>query len=135
MLSPDAPRGILHPERIAASAQGLALFGMLALTVLQPLWYGWLMPPRTASPIIAAILASIPWWLAWMATARSRARGVLWGGAVALFYFSHGVAVAWSGDGIERALALAEVFLTLLVIVPPGTVAWRSRRLARATAR
>lgn len=119
----------------AARAQQVALFALGALILLQPLWHGWLAPPRTGAPMLAAALATLPWLPVLLSTLRNRRRGVLWGGALALFYFAHGVAVAWSGAGTDRLLALIEVALTLLLIVPPGAIAWRERRATRTTAR
>lgn len=108
---------------------------MGGLILLQPLWHAVLAPPRIGSPAMAAALAILPWLPVVLATWNNPRRGVLWGGALALFYFSHGVAAAWSGLGTERLLALIEVLLTMLLIVPPGTVAWRERRALRVAAR
>ncbi len=105
------------------------------MVVLQLAWHGWLVPPRRSAPVMAAALATLPWLLVLAASFRNSARGVLWGGALALFFFAHGVAVAWSGAGILRALALVEIVLSLLVILPPGVWAWRERRRLRAAAR
>ena len=49
------------------------------------------------------------------AAARPARRALLWVGILSLFYFSHGVAEAWSSHG-ERWLALLEVALTVLLI-------------------
>lgn len=103
--------------------------------LLQLAWHLWLAPPLHANPVPAAALATVPWLLVLAAAARNRARGVLWGGTLALFYFAHGVAVAWSGSGIARALALVETALNLAVILPPGLWAWRERRRLRSAAR
>ncbi len=119
----------------ALNADRIARASLIALVLLQVVWHGWLAPPRVGPPALAVALATLPWLPVIVATFRNLRRGVLWGGALALFYFSHGVAIAWSASGVERTLALAEVALTLLVIVPPGVVAWRARRAARAAAR
>ena len=126
---------MIDATSVAARADRIALFALGALILLQPLWHGWLAPPRVGAPALAAVLATVPWLPVFLATLRNRRRGVLWGGTLALFYFAHGVAVAWSGAGLERLLALVEIALTLLLIVPPGAVAWRARRAARSTAR
>jgi len=125
----------MNPEGNGSGAQRFALNAAGAFVVLQLVWNGWLAPPRHSNPVLVAALATVPWLLVLAAAARNRARGVLWGGALALFYFAHGVAVAWSGAGIARALALVEIALSLLVILPPGWWAWRERRRLRATAR
>ncbi len=129
------PADAVHPGRQPQSAQRIALVAMGTLVLLQPLWHGWLAPPRMGSAALAAGLATLPWSLVLLATLRDRAKGVLWGGTLALFYFAHGVALAWSGEGLERGLALGEVVLCLLVILPPGIVAWRAPRPARHSAR
>ena len=134
MVTPSLSNGP-DPDRPAAIAQKVALSALYALIFLQPLWHGWLAPPRIGAPAVAAAIATLPWLLVLIATFRDPSRGVLWGGTLALFYFSHGVAVAWGSSGTERLLALTEIVLTLLVIVPPGAVAWRARREARASAR
>ncbi len=122
-------------ERSASTSQSVALWALCALILLQPLWHGWLAPPRIGAAAVAAAIATLPWLPVMVATWRDPRRGVLWGGTLALFYFAHGVAVAWSDSGTERVLALSQVALTLLVIVPPGAVVWRARRRARVAAR
>lgn len=102
------------------------------MVVLQLAWHGWIVPPLRSTPLIGAGMATLPWLLVLAASVRNPARGVLWGGTLALFYFAHGVAVAWSGAGILRALALVEIVLCLLVILPPGMWAWRVRRKLRS---
>lgn len=124
-----------NPVTNGTGAQRVALVAVVALALLQVTWHGWLVPPRNAGAFPAAALATIPWLMVLAAAARNRARGVLWGGTLGLFYFAHGVAVAWSGAGNERALALVEIVLSLLVILPPGVWAWRERRRLRAAAR
>ena len=125
----------LNQEGNGSAAQRIALIAAGALVVLQLVWYGWLVPPHHSNPALAAALATIPWLLVLGAAARNRARGVLWGGTLALFYFAHGVAVAWSGAGNARGLALIEIALSLLVILPPGVWVWREQRRRRAAAR
>ena len=62
-----------------------------------------------------------------LAALRKPRRALLWVGILALFYFCHGVAEAWSSPA-ERALAMAEIALTLLLIGTLGAGVRRPRR-------
>ncbi len=103
------------------------LLALVALFALQVLWHAWLLPPPSAQrwPTLALCLLPLVPGL-WMAF-RSLRRGVLIGGIVSLFYFCHGVSAAW-GDPPARALALAEIALTLVVIAALG---WDARHYKR----
>lgn len=104
------------------------IVAIFALAALQILWHGWLLPPDPAHwwPTLAlAVLPLVP--ALWIARHKLR-RGVLVGGIVSLFYFCHGVSAAW-GDASARALAFAEIALTLLIIAALG---WDARHYKRA---
>lgn len=83
-----------------------------------------------------AAIALLPWIPVAIALKRNVARGLLWAGTLALFYFAHGSAVAAAGTSgtIERLLGAMQALLAALVILPPGLAAWRARRAARSTA-
>ncbi|HST28127.1 MAG TPA: DUF2069 domain-containing protein [Rudaea sp.] len=103
------------------------IVALAALLVLQIVWHAWLFPPLPAQrwPTLAlAVLPLVP--ALWSAPGNLR-RGVLVGGIVSLFYFCHGVSVAW-GDPTARALAFAEIALTLIVIAALG---WDARHYKR----
>jgi uncharacterized membrane protein len=57
-------------------------------------------------------------------------RGVLIGGIACLFYFCHGIGVAYD-DPAARLPALAEIVLTLIVI---GALGWDARKYKRKKA-
>lgn len=103
------------------------ILALAALLVLQILWHAWMFPPPAAQrwPTLAVcVLPLVPGlWIA----GRNLRRGVLVGGIVSLFYFCHGVSAAW-GDPTARALACAEIALTLAVIAALG---WDARHYKR----
>lgn len=108
------------------AAQKTGFVAWFALVALQVLWHGWLLPPtRLPTPLVLG-LAVVPLLLPALALRRP-ARALLWAGILALFYFCHGVAEAWSAP-TERALALIEIALTLLLIGSLGAGARRPRR-------
>ena len=101
--------------------------GWIGLAVLQPLWHLWLVPDPHASLAAVLLLSVLPLLLPALALRRPM-RALLWAGIVALFYFSHGVAEAWSVPA-ERGFALLEIGLSLLLILALGAgVELRKRR-------
>lgn len=94
--------------------QRLGLLAWAALAALQPVWHGWLFPPAQMPPWLLLAIATAPLLLP-LAALRNARRALLWVGILSLFYFSHGVAEAWSSRS-ERALALVEVALSVLLI-------------------
>jgi uncharacterized membrane protein len=100
---------------------------LAALLALQILWHAWLLPParEQLGPTLALAIAPL---LPGLWTCRNNLRrGVLIGGIVCLFYFSHGVSAVYS-DQRARLLAVAEIALTLLVI---GASGWDARHYQR----
>lgn len=86
------------------------------------------MDARTADPILADARRRHAAAVAGLWTCRRNLRrGVLIGGIVGLFYFCHGVSVAWD-DAPARIPALIEIALTLLVI---GASGWDARKYKR----
>jgi uncharacterized membrane protein len=106
--------------------QRLGLSAWTALAVLQWVWHGWLLPPQNMPVGLVLAVTVVPLLLPLLALRRPR-RALLWVGILALFYFCHGVAEAWSAP-TERALALAEIALTLLLIGSLGAGVRRPRR-------
>jgi uncharacterized membrane protein len=100
-------------DRITVSDR-IGLLAWAALLALQMAWYAWLAPSHTLPPAAALGIAVIPLLLPLPALRRPR-RALLWAGMLALFYFCHGVAEAWSAPG-ERTLAWLEILLSLLLI-------------------
>ncbi|MEW9571323.1 DUF2069 domain-containing protein [Rhodanobacter sp. Si-c] len=106
--------------------QKVGLAAWAALAVLQVLWHGWLLPPRSVPVALVLAVAVIPLLLP-LAALRQPRRALLWVGILALFYFCHGVAEAWSAP-VERTLAVAEIALTLLLIGALGAGVRHPRR-------
>lgn len=94
--------------------QRLGLLAWAALTALQPAWHAWLSPPAPPALWLVLAFTTMPLLLPLLAL-RDVRRALLWVGILSLFYFSHGVAEAWSSHR-ERWLALLEVALTVLLI-------------------
>lgn len=106
--------------------QRLGLAAWAALTVLQWVWHGWLIPPQSMPLWLVLAITVIPLLLPLLAI-RDPRRALLWVGILSLFYFCHGVAEAWSSSG-ERWLAVIEIILTLLLI---GTLGAGVRRKSK----
>ncbi|MGE7138389.1 DUF2069 domain-containing protein [Luteibacter sp. NPDC031894] len=102
----------------------IGLAAWAGLLLVQVLWYALYTP------------VSIPAWVAWALTVPplllpllslpNVTRALLWVGILALFYFCHGVAEAWSSTG-DRWLAFIEIALTLLLIGSLGAGVRRRR--------
>jgi len=96
---------------------------LAALALLQLVWHVWLAPPASRQLLPTLMLSIVPLlpglWVCW----QSLRRGVLIGGIVCLFYFCHGISVAY-GDPTLRLPALAEIALSLIVI---GASGWDAR--------
>ncbi|MBD8873206.1 DUF2069 domain-containing protein [Rhodanobacter sp. DHB23] len=106
--------------------QKLGLAAWAALAALQALWHGWLLPPQGMPVALVLMLTLVPLLLP-LAALRNPRRALLWVGILALFYFCHGVAEAWSAP-VERTLAAIEIALTLLLIGTLGAGVRRPRR-------
>ncbi len=91
---------------------GLVLWA--ALVALQLIWHGWLLPASAVPTTLVLAITVAPLLLPLLALRNIR-RALLWVGILSLFYFSHGVAEAWSSPA-SRVLALVEVALTLGLI-------------------
>jgi uncharacterized membrane protein len=103
---------------------GLALAALIGLQIL---WHAFVLPPPTRHfwpTLTLSILPLVPG--AWIAFGNLR-RGILVGGIVCLFYFCHGVSVAWD-DSTARGMALLEIALSLIVI---GALGWDARGYKR----
>ena len=100
---------------------------LIALAALQILWYGWLTPRTGASPWPLVALTVVPLLPVLWICQRNLRRGVLIGGIVCLFYFCHGVIIAWGVAG-QRLQGLTEIALSLIVI---GTLGWDARHYQR----
>lgn len=101
-----------------APAHRLGLIAWAALFALQLIWHGWLFPAQSVPAWLLLGFTAVPLLLPLLAS-RQPVRALLWVGILSLFYFSHGVAEAWSAPR-ERALALIEIALTLVLIAALG---------------
>ena len=105
----------------------LGAVALVALALLHILWHAWLLPPANAQIAKTLAISIVPLLPGlWVCLGNLR-RGVLIGGIVSLFYFCHGVSVAYS-DSASRWLALAEIVLALTVI---GASGWDARKYKR----
>ncbi|HXS72587.1 MAG TPA: DUF2069 domain-containing protein [Rhodanobacteraceae bacterium] len=110
-------------------AQRIGCGAWVALAALQVVWHAWWLPPQRMPTAIALLIALLPLALPlfyW----RVPQRALLAAGMVALFYFCHGVAEAWSAP-LERAPALIEIALALLLI---GSLARKPRKKHQVSA-
>jgi uncharacterized membrane protein len=108
----------------------LGAAALVALVLLHIFWHAWLLPPpnpQLAKTLAVSVVPLLPG--LWVCL-RNLRRGVLIGGIVCLFYFCHGVSVAYA-DSAARWLALAEIALTLTVI---GALGWDARKYKRKKA-
>ena len=110
--------------RIAANYR-VGLIAWAALTVLQPLWHGWLFPAQSMPVPVVLGITVIPLLLPLLAIRDAR-RALLWVGILSLFYFCHGIAESWSSTQ-ERWPALLEIVLTLTLIGVLGAGVKRRR--------
>lgn len=109
-----------------APMQRLGLAAWAALALLQVIWHGWLFPAQTV-PAWLLLAASLGPLLLPLLALRRPPRALLWTGILSLFYFSHGVAEAWSTPG-ERLLAWLEIALSVLLIATLGLGVRRKSR-------
>src|SRR3569623_3294556 len=106
--SPDAPA----PVEIT---RWLAVAALLALIVLSVAWEMWLAPIRAGgSPVLAAFKA-LPLCVPLAGLLRRRMYTYRWLSLLVWLYFTDGVVRAWSDRGLSAQLALAEIFLCLLL--------------------
>jgi len=104
------------------------LCALLALLALQILWHVLWFPLQRAALAPGLALAVVPLLPGLWICLHNLRRGVLIGGIACLFYFCHGIAVAFV-DAHARWPALGEVALTLAVIAMLG---WDARHYKRA---
>jgi len=103
------------------TSKRLLMFALLALAVLFGLWY-----VRGPHALAALVVLVLPPLLLAVAAWRGWARAGFVGGVFALFWFSHGVMVAWS-EPSQRAFAIVEVLLALVVVYASSIDGMRAR--------
>ena len=103
------------------SSKRLLMIALFGLAVLFGLWY--VRGPHALAALVVlvllALLLAIAAWRGWK-------RAGFVGGVFALFWFSHGVMVAWS-EPSERVFALIEVVLALMVVYASSIDGMRAR--------
>jgi uncharacterized membrane protein len=111
------------PSRLILAA---ALF---ALSVLFAIWFH-----DDRHRAAALVVFTLPPLLALLAVLRGGGTPAFWSGVFGLFWFSHGVMVAWSRPP-ERGYAWGEIVLALIVVVSaswPGLQARFGKRRNKA---
>ena len=93
------------------TSKRLLMFALLGLALLFGLWY-----VRGPHALAALVVLVLPPLLLAIAAWRGWARAGFVGGVFALFWFSHGVMLAWS-EPSQRAFALLEILLALAVVL------------------
>ena len=105
----------------ASTAHRITAAALLALAALFVLWF------HDDKHAVAALLVfALPPLLLALPAWRGGRRAAFWAGVLALFWFSHGVMVAWSEPG-QRAFALVEVLLALVVVYASSIDGMRAR--------
>jgi len=94
---------------------------LLALSALYAYWF-----LRGGEPVAACVFGAPPLLLAFGAMRAGAARAAFWAGLLALFWFSHGVMIAWSSPP-ERGLAWLEIALSLAVVALASQAGLRAR--------
>ncbi|HWS77076.1 MAG TPA: DUF2069 domain-containing protein [Thermomonas sp.] len=108
------------------NARRLLVLALVALAVLFGLWY-----VRGPHALAALVVLVLPPLLLAIAAWRGWARAGFIGGVFALFWFSHGVMVAWSEPG-QRLPALVEIALALAIVYASSIDGIRARFGKRA---
>lgn len=103
------------------TSKRLLMFALLGLALLFGLWY--VHGPHALAALVVLVLPPL---LLAIAAWRGWARAGFFGGVFALFWFSHGVMVAWSEPG-QRVFALVEVLLALVVVYASSIDGMRAR--------
>jgi uncharacterized membrane protein len=101
-------------------ARRLLRLALLALVLLYATWFG-----RDAQWFALGVFALPPLLLA-LALPRAGAHAGFWAGVIALLWFSHGIMAAWTRPP-ERAFALAEVALSVVVVFAASVPGLRAR--------
>lgn len=103
------------------TASRVLILALAALAVLFAAWFG-----RTPQPWVALAVFALPPALLALGRWRGRRTAGYWSSVFALFWFSHGVMVAYSRPP-DRGFALAEVGLALLIIFAASGPGMRAR--------
>ena len=107
------------------TAEYVLIAALLLLTGVYVVWFG-----TQASALAALVVFALP--PAWLAVARLRGSRTVgfWASVLALFWFSHGIMVAWTRPA-ERGFALTEIALAVVVIFASSLPGIRARSAAK----
>ncbi|TWI14030.1 DUF2069 domain-containing protein [Aerolutibacter ruishenii] len=98
------------PTVLRARARGVLLFSLVTLAALYVAWFA-----GDATPWAEWLVFALPPVLLALGGWRRRRTAGFWSAVLALFWFSHGVMVAWSRPA-ERGFALAAVALAVVIV-------------------
>ena len=98
------------PSLLRTRARGVLLVSLTALAGLYVAWFA-----GDADPWAEWLVFALPPALLALGVWQRRRTAGFWAAVLALFWFSHGVMVAWSRPP-ERGFALAAVFLAVVVV-------------------
>ncbi len=115
---------------VAAKRDRIAL--ALALAALGGLFLLWFR--EDPHVMLAYGLFALPPLLLSAFVARGGRVASFWSGVLALFWFSHGVMIAWS-EPSERGYALAETALAIAIVIASSAGGMRARARKRKAAR
>ena len=107
------------------TAEYVLIAALLLLTGVYVVWFG----TQASALATLAVFALPPACLAIARLRGSRTAG-FWASVLALFWFSHGIMVAWTRPA-ERGFALAEVALAVMVILAASLPGIRARSAAK----
>ena len=110
------------------TAEHVLVAALLLLTGVYVVWFG-TQASALAALVALAVFALPPACLAIARLRGSRTAG-FWASVLALFWFSHGIMVAWTRPA-ERGFALAEVALSVVVILAASLPGMRARFAAK----
>jgi|GEM_PF-298630 uncharacterized membrane protein len=84
------------PAHVGHTAHRIGVALLLALIVLQFVWYLLLFPPERARPLVALAIAALPLIVPALFLLARAKKALFWAGFIAMFHFTHGVMEAWS---------------------------------------
>lgn len=90
----------------------LAITSLIGLILLCLAWEGWLAPVRPGGSLLVA--KALPLLLPLFGILRGKLYTYQWSSMLILLYFTEGAVRAWSDHGLSAALAMIEVFLSVM---------------------
>jgi uncharacterized membrane protein len=106
---------------LSASSTRVLVASLLALSALYVAWFG-----RQPDPWAELVVFALPPLLLAIGRWRGRRTAGYWASVLGLFWFSHGVMVAWSRPA-EAGYAWGEIVLALVVIFAASWSGLRAR--------